>query len=76
MGIHQVKKTKSSTPGVQRSGAPDLAAPGQGGCAPIKRFKDARFEHDGLITPAELAALIQRDLAFDQLDERIKWFSE
>jgi len=43
--------------------------------APIKQFTIGRFEQKGLITPDEFAALIQRDIAFDRLDERIEWIS-
>jgi hypothetical protein len=43
--------------------------------APVKRFKYLRFEQKGLITPDELNTLIQRDIAFDLIDKKIKWIS-
>ena len=43
--------------------------------APVKQFTIGRYEQKGLITPDELAALIERDVAFDRLDQRIEWIS-
>jgi hypothetical protein len=41
--------------------------------APVKQFEYLRYEQKGLITPDELTALIQRDIAFALLDEKIEW---
>ncbi len=43
--------------------------------APVRPFTHLRFEQTGLITPDELTALIQRDVAFGLFGKKIEWFS-
>jgi hypothetical protein len=52
---------------------PEVAARTLGALAsaPVKRFTSGRFEREALITPDEMRVVIERDIGFDRIDERI-----